>query len=212
MKKFFYSDGHSKHGPFDMAELKVENISPETLIWYEGLDDWKSAKDIEEMIPILELITPPLPMGSDEELINTNQEKDIKNKDLNESIKNEENRLPSLELSALGTKWLSFLNYFNLPLIVLGLLIANINAGHINFLSITIYFIVIPLIYGLHKRKLYAYSLFILNSFFYPILYAFAQSNLSLSADFVAQAIVFVILWTTPNILYIRKREGLFIN
>ena len=68
MKKFFYSDGQSKHGPFNTAELKTKNISPETLIWYEGLDDWKLAKDIEEMIPILELIPPPLPISNDDKL------------------------------------------------------------------------------------------------------------------------------------------------
>ena len=58
MKNYFYSNDNQKNGPYTFEELKNENIKQETLIWYEGLDDWTKASDLNEMIPILELIPP----------------------------------------------------------------------------------------------------------------------------------------------------------
>ena len=58
MKKYFYSNDNQKNGPYSFEELKNKNIKQETLIWYEGLDDWTKASDSKEMTPILELIPP----------------------------------------------------------------------------------------------------------------------------------------------------------
>ena len=60
MKKYFYSDGKEKHGPLSLDELQQEGISNGTLIWFEGLDDWTPAGDLDEMKPILELQPPPI--------------------------------------------------------------------------------------------------------------------------------------------------------
>lgn len=60
MKKYFYSDGKEKFGPFSFEELKNEKITKDTLIWFEGLEDWKSAKDISEFEEIFKLIPPPI--------------------------------------------------------------------------------------------------------------------------------------------------------
>lgn len=60
MKKYFYSDGKEKNGPFSFEELKDKNITEETLIWFEGLDRWTSAKYIKEIEEILEVSPPPL--------------------------------------------------------------------------------------------------------------------------------------------------------
>jgi hypothetical protein len=60
LKKYFYSDGKEKFGPLGFEELKKENILNETLIWYEGLDSWTPAKEIDEIKPILELKPPPI--------------------------------------------------------------------------------------------------------------------------------------------------------
>jgi hypothetical protein len=64
MKKYFYSDGKEKHGPFSSEELRTENINKETLIWFEGLEDWVPAKDIKEIEEILQLIPPPIPTNA----------------------------------------------------------------------------------------------------------------------------------------------------
>lgn len=60
MKKYFYSDRKEKHGPLSLDELMQEDIYKETLIWFEGLDDWKPAGKLDEMKPILELQPPPI--------------------------------------------------------------------------------------------------------------------------------------------------------
>ena len=49
MKKYFYSNDNEKNGPFSFEELKNENIKKETLIWYEGLDDWTKAEYVLEI-------------------------------------------------------------------------------------------------------------------------------------------------------------------
>ncbi|MGI9249742.1 MAG: GYF domain-containing protein [Pseudohongiellaceae bacterium] len=63
MKKYFYTDGKDKHGPFSLEELEKENISGDTLVWFEGLEDWTAASQIREVVAILELKPPPIGDG-----------------------------------------------------------------------------------------------------------------------------------------------------
>ena len=39
MSKYYYHNGTDKQGPFTMEELRNENISQDTYVWYEGLND-----------------------------------------------------------------------------------------------------------------------------------------------------------------------------
>jgi len=84
MKKYFYSDGKEKHGPLSLDELKQEDISKETLIWFEGLDDWKPAGDLDDMKPILELQPPPIFTNEQNESIEP-EEKSVEVSDKNKS-------------------------------------------------------------------------------------------------------------------------------
>ncbi len=61
MKKYFYTDGKQKFGPFDIEELGHKNIKKETLIWYEGLPDWTHAGDLEELSLLIATSPPPVP-------------------------------------------------------------------------------------------------------------------------------------------------------
>jgi hypothetical protein len=61
MKKYFYTEGTVKHGPFSLAELQDKNITPSTLIWYDGLKDWTRARDLEELSALLASTPPPVP-------------------------------------------------------------------------------------------------------------------------------------------------------
>jgi hypothetical protein len=72
MKKYFYSNGQDKEGPFSIEELKIEDIKPDTLIWYEGLDDWTPAIDIEQVKLILEL-NPPDVSSTDDIIVEINK-------------------------------------------------------------------------------------------------------------------------------------------
>jgi len=46
---FYFSVGSEQFGPVSIEELKSKNITPETLIWKDGFDDWKEAGTIDEL-------------------------------------------------------------------------------------------------------------------------------------------------------------------
>jgi GYF domain 2 len=58
MKKYFLHNGTEQRGPFDIADLKSENISKETPIWFDGITEWTSASKIEELKSLF-IVTPP---------------------------------------------------------------------------------------------------------------------------------------------------------
>ena len=62
MKKYYYSNGKERRGPFNFEELKHEDINKNSLVWFEGLADWTSADEIPELKEIFELIPPPIDM------------------------------------------------------------------------------------------------------------------------------------------------------
>ncbi len=71
MKKYFYTDGTNKYGPFTLEELKENNISRETQVWFQELEDWKSAGEVPELEELFNFLPPPLP----QENINLNQDR-----------------------------------------------------------------------------------------------------------------------------------------
>jgi hypothetical protein len=60
MKKYFYSDGINKFGPFTIEEISDKGISRETLIWFHELGTWKKAGSIQELSSLFALIPPPI--------------------------------------------------------------------------------------------------------------------------------------------------------
>lgn len=61
MGHYFYSDGKSQFGPFSKEELKRHNINRNTLVWYEGLNEWKKAEELEELNDLFQVSPPPIP-------------------------------------------------------------------------------------------------------------------------------------------------------
>jgi hypothetical protein len=49
MKKYFLHNGTTHEGPFDFEEIKAREITSETAVWYDGLDDWTTAGKVEEL-------------------------------------------------------------------------------------------------------------------------------------------------------------------
>jgi GYF domain 2 len=49
MRKYFIHNGQNEEGPFDIEELKLQPLKKETPIWYEGLESWTTASEIEEI-------------------------------------------------------------------------------------------------------------------------------------------------------------------
>ena len=60
MSKFFIHKDEQQQGPFTTDELKDIKITRETMVWFEGEEDWKKAVEIEELQEILKSIPPPL--------------------------------------------------------------------------------------------------------------------------------------------------------
>src|SRR4051812_12426186 len=58
MKKYFLHDGANQQGPFDIDELRAKNITSETGIWYDGLTNWTTAGESEELKGLF-IATPP---------------------------------------------------------------------------------------------------------------------------------------------------------
>jgi len=77
MKKYFYSYDEKRRGPFTFEQLKDENIDKDTLVWFEGLTDWKPAKEINELEYILQLTPPHLPITETEDNAIDNKSEEI---------------------------------------------------------------------------------------------------------------------------------------
>ena len=104
MKKYFYSNDNEKNGPFSFEELKNENIKKETLIWYEGLDDWTKAEYVLEIKEILELSPPPI--------IPSEQNINTENESSNFNIEDEETNSQNIHTSHYSSKTNMFRDVF----------------------------------------------------------------------------------------------------
>jgi hypothetical protein len=49
MKKYFYTDGVDKYGPFTKDELANQRLNQSVKIWYLGLDDWTPITELPEL-------------------------------------------------------------------------------------------------------------------------------------------------------------------
>lgn len=59
MRKYFIHNGVTENGPFDIEQLKTIQIKNETPIWYEGLQNWTIAGNVEELKSIIVSISTP---------------------------------------------------------------------------------------------------------------------------------------------------------
>ena len=58
--KYYYSLNNERLGPVDKDHLKGI-ITRDTLIWFDGLENWKKASDIPELLSLIQSTPPPLP-------------------------------------------------------------------------------------------------------------------------------------------------------
>lgn len=58
MKKYYLHNGQENIGPFDKEELRVQKINKDTLVWAEDWNEWKKAREIDELKIILLSIPP----------------------------------------------------------------------------------------------------------------------------------------------------------
>jgi hypothetical protein len=48
MRTYYINNGNENGGPFNLEELKNQQIKENTLVWYQGMDEWKHASDLED--------------------------------------------------------------------------------------------------------------------------------------------------------------------
>jgi hypothetical protein len=58
MKKYYLHNGKESEGPFDFEELKSKKINRMTPVWSAGMEDWKTAGELEELKSLL-ITNPP---------------------------------------------------------------------------------------------------------------------------------------------------------
>ena len=63
MRQYYIYDGQRKKGPFDFERLKLQPLTNETPVWYEGLENWAMAGNMDELSDyfIPKKTPPPLP-------------------------------------------------------------------------------------------------------------------------------------------------------
>lgn len=59
-KEYFIVVKNKKEGPLTIKQLKGK-LYPDTLIWFDGLDNWLKAKDVQEVRAIITNRPPPIP-------------------------------------------------------------------------------------------------------------------------------------------------------
>ncbi|MBC5838129.1 DUF4339 domain-containing protein [Flavobacterium muglaense] len=60
MRVYYINNGGENGGPFTIEELKKEALHEQTLVWFQGMDDWQYAKNIVELKPFFTVIPPPI--------------------------------------------------------------------------------------------------------------------------------------------------------
>jgi len=71
MKKYFYHDGQDQVGPFELEELKQKQINRDTLIWFEGIEDWTKASKLPELEDFFPKTPPPVNNINNEKISNS---------------------------------------------------------------------------------------------------------------------------------------------
>ena len=59
MTQYFIHDGQKEKGPFDLEQLKAQSLTKDTPIWYEGLEQWTTAGNVEQLKELFSSRTTP---------------------------------------------------------------------------------------------------------------------------------------------------------
>ena len=55
---FYVAKNGQQTGPFSVEQLLAEGVTPETLVWCEGMAQWTPAKDVAEIAPLFAQVPP----------------------------------------------------------------------------------------------------------------------------------------------------------
>ena len=83
MNAYFYSDNDVQKGPVSFEDLRKLNISKETLIWRDGMDDWVEAGNLPELSELFSS-TPIQTVEEPQQIISTSSENNNTEKEYSE--------------------------------------------------------------------------------------------------------------------------------
>ena len=63
MRKYFYLKNEKKIGPLSLEKLSASDVNKDTLVWFQGLEDWTPMHQVKELKSILNSKPPPIPIG-----------------------------------------------------------------------------------------------------------------------------------------------------
>jgi surface protein len=61
--KYFYLKDDEKIGPLSLEKLSASDVNKDTLVWFQGLEDWTPMHQVKELKSILNSKPPPIPIG-----------------------------------------------------------------------------------------------------------------------------------------------------
>jgi TM2 domain-containing membrane protein YozV len=66
MSRYYMADGANQRGPFELTDLPGQGLRADTLVWKEGMEQWRRADEVEELIfaGMLGAVPPGLPMAA----------------------------------------------------------------------------------------------------------------------------------------------------
>lgn len=73
MKKYFVNDNGTQKGPFTLDELKSLNLKNDTQVWFDGLEEWVNAGDVNDLKEYIVKMPPPI--GTNMNSINSQAKK-----------------------------------------------------------------------------------------------------------------------------------------
>ena len=120
MKKYYIFINEEQLGPFDIDELKTKNISRETEVWFEGLEKWKNAGEIEELKTILPSTRPPI-----NSLASKTSKQKIKNKQSTFIKKDDDDDDDDETPKILGLKKNVFFGVLSILILLVGIIYFN---------------------------------------------------------------------------------------
>ena len=60
MRTYYINNGQENGGPFTLDELKTQQLTKATLVWHQGMDEWKHATDIQELKSFFTVVPPSI--------------------------------------------------------------------------------------------------------------------------------------------------------
>jgi hypothetical protein len=68
MKKYYIVKNNEQNGPFSLDEILSSDIKSNSLIWFEGMQNWERAENIDELKILFRSMPPPIPKVQEEKV------------------------------------------------------------------------------------------------------------------------------------------------